>query len=126
MAVICLTALAGCGPGETATPASVPETVPPSTTQPPLVTSTAAKPTDPAQPEPRWIEVRGDGFVDTRSGEPTTADGITYDLSDDAAVEQMVITNLRRCISTVGDAIRNVDEEALGAADPSHLGSPCR
>ncbi len=43
----------------------------------------------------------------------TTADGNTYDLADDAAVETMVVSNLRTYISTVGDAIRSLDEGAL-------------
>ena len=43
----------------------------------------------------------------------TTADGLTYDLADDAAVAEMVVANLRAYITTVGDAIRAVDDGAL-------------
>lgn len=46
-------------------------------------------------------------------GSVTTADGITYDLADDAAVAEMVVSNLRTFVTDVGDAIRDVDEGAL-------------
>ncbi len=46
-------------------------------------------------------------------GSVVTADGIEYDLADDDAVAEMVVSNLRQYITTVGDAIRTVDEGAL-------------
>ena len=46
-------------------------------------------------------------------GTVTTADSMTYDLADDAAVAEMVVSNLRTFITDVGDAIRDVDEGAL-------------
>lgn len=45
-------------------------------------------------------------------GVVTTADGASYDMSDDQAVAEMVVSNLRAYITTVGDAIREVDEGA--------------
>jgi len=46
-------------------------------------------------------------------GTVTTADGETYDLADDAAVAEMVVSNLRQYITTVGDTIRGLDDGAL-------------
>lgn len=51
--------------------------------------------------------------VSLTEGTVTTGDGNTYDLGDDAAVEEMVVSNLRAFITTVGDAIRAVDDGAL-------------
>ncbi len=51
--------------------------------------------------------------ISVRVGSATGADGVSYDLSDDAAVETMVISNLRKYITTVGDAIRTIDPGAL-------------
>jgi hypothetical protein len=46
-------------------------------------------------------------------GTVTTADGVTYDLADNSAVADMVTSNLRHYITTVGDAIRQLDDGAL-------------
>lgn len=43
----------------------------------------------------------------------TTADGVTYDMADDAAVAEMVVSNLRQYIATVGDTVRDLDAGAL-------------
>jgi hypothetical protein len=51
--------------------------------------------------------------ISTLTGSVTTADGVTYDLADDAAVEAMVVANLRSYLTTVGDAIRELDEGSL-------------
>jgi hypothetical protein len=51
--------------------------------------------------------------INLSTGTVTTADGVTYDLADDAAVEAMVVGNLRSYISTVGDALRRLDDGAL-------------
>lgn len=51
--------------------------------------------------------------ISLATGSVTTADGNTYDLSDDSAVETMVVSNLRSYVTTVGDAIRALDEGAL-------------
>ncbi|MFQ5555779.1 MAG: discoidin domain-containing protein [Acidimicrobiia bacterium] len=62
--------------------------------------------------------------VSLTEGFVTTADGITYDLANDAEVEAMFVSNLREYITTVGDAIRELDPGALvtmgffSAADP--------
>ena len=48
-----------------------------------------------------------------REGLVTTADGVMYDLADDAAVGDMVVSNLRQYITTVGDTIRDLDAGAL-------------
>ncbi len=47
------------------------------------------------------------------TGSVTTADGETYDLADDAAVEQMVASNLLAYVSSVGDAVRREHDGAL-------------
>jgi hypothetical protein len=51
--------------------------------------------------------------IDLTSGSVTTADGVTYDLSDEGDVREMVAANLRIYISTVGESIRTADEGAL-------------
>ena len=51
--------------------------------------------------------------ISMAAGTLTAADGVDYDMSDDASVEAMVISNLRAFITTVGDAIRTADEDAL-------------
>ncbi len=51
--------------------------------------------------------------INLTEGSVTTADGMTYDMADDDAVAEMVISNLRSYITTVGDAIRQADEGAL-------------
>ena len=51
--------------------------------------------------------------ISSPEGTVTTGDGNTYDLGDDAAVEEMVVSNLRTFITTVGDAIRRADDGAL-------------
>jgi hypothetical protein len=62
--------------------------------------------------------------ISTTSGNVTTADGMTYNLADDADVETMVISNLRQFVTRVGNAIRSLDDGALvtmgffSAADP--------
>ncbi|MDW3215009.1 MAG: discoidin domain-containing protein [Ilumatobacteraceae bacterium] len=51
--------------------------------------------------------------ISLTSGTATTADGNTYDLSDDAAVVTMVRSNLLAYIDHVGSTIRSLDEGAL-------------
>ncbi|MEZ5175545.1 MAG: discoidin domain-containing protein [Acidimicrobiia bacterium] len=51
--------------------------------------------------------------ISITTGSVTTADGATYDLSDDEAVAAMVVNNLRSYITNVGDAIRAADDGAL-------------
>ncbi|MCZ7533742.1 MAG: discoidin domain-containing protein [Acidimicrobiia bacterium] len=51
--------------------------------------------------------------ISTTTGSVTTADGETYDLADDSAVDSMVVNNLRSYVTNVGNAIREVDEGAL-------------
>lgn len=51
--------------------------------------------------------------ISLTTGSVTTADGVTYDLTDEGAVEAMVVENLRTYITTVGDVIRSLDEGAL-------------
>ncbi|MCB1246345.1 MAG: hypothetical protein KDB69_03685, partial [Acidimicrobiia bacterium] len=51
--------------------------------------------------------------ISLTEGEVTTADGVTYDLSSDEEVADMVVSNLRAFITTVGDAIRHADDDAL-------------
>ncbi len=47
------------------------------------------------------------------TGSVTTADGATYDLADDTAVEEMVADNLLAYLSSVGDAVRREHDGAL-------------
>lgn len=47
------------------------------------------------------------------SGQVTTADGETYDLSDPAAHDAMVVSNVRRAVRRVGSAIRGLDRGSL-------------
>lgn len=51
--------------------------------------------------------------INMTTGEVTTADGATYDLSDDSDVAAMVVNNLRAYITTVGGVIRALDDGAL-------------
>ncbi|MGB8361851.1 MAG: discoidin domain-containing protein [Acidimicrobiia bacterium] len=51
--------------------------------------------------------------ISMSEGSVTSADGVSYDLSDDPAVTEMVVSNLRAYITTVGDAIRRLDDGAL-------------
>ncbi|MFZ0625691.1 MAG: discoidin domain-containing protein [Acidimicrobiia bacterium] len=51
--------------------------------------------------------------IPLEEGSVTTADGVTYDLADDDAVAEMVVNNLRAYVTTVGDAIRAIDDGAL-------------
>jgi hypothetical protein len=51
--------------------------------------------------------------ISLSTGSVVAADDIEYDLADDEAVEEMVVSNLRHFITTVGDTIRGVDEGAL-------------
>lgn len=51
--------------------------------------------------------------INLTEGTVVTADGVEYDLSDDAAVAEMVVSNLRQYLTTVGDVIRGLDEGAL-------------
>ncbi len=51
--------------------------------------------------------------ISLTSGEITTADGETYDLADDDAVESMVANNLIAYVDHVGDAVRTADDGAL-------------
>lgn len=46
-------------------------------------------------------------------GTVVAADGVAYDLADDDAVADMVVSSLRTYVSTVGDAIRELDPGAL-------------
>ncbi len=51
--------------------------------------------------------------ISLTEGTITTADGETYDLSDDAAMTEMAASNLREFITVVGDTIRELDTGAL-------------
>lgn len=51
--------------------------------------------------------------VSLTAGTVTTGDGKTYDLASDVEVEEMVVSNLRTFITTVGGAIRSADDGAL-------------
>lgn len=51
--------------------------------------------------------------ISITTGSVTTADGETYDLADDSAVDAMVVNNLRSYVTNVGNAIREVDDGAL-------------
>jgi F5/8 type C domain len=51
--------------------------------------------------------------ISMTEGSVTAADGVSYDLSDDSAVAEMVVSNLRAYITTVGDAVRRLDDGAL-------------
>ena len=51
--------------------------------------------------------------ISLAAGTIVTADGVAYDLADDEAVAEMVVANLRAYVTTVGNAIRSLDEGAL-------------
>ncbi|MGA9597485.1 MAG: discoidin domain-containing protein [Acidimicrobiia bacterium] len=51
--------------------------------------------------------------ISLSEGTVTTADGKTYDLTDDSAVAEMVTSNLRSYITDVGDTVRSLDPGAL-------------
>ena len=51
--------------------------------------------------------------ISLADGTVTTADGGSYDLSDDTAVEDMVVNNTRAFVTSVGNAIRALDAGAL-------------
>jgi hypothetical protein len=51
--------------------------------------------------------------ISVNEGAVVTADGVSYDLADDAAVEEMVVNNTRAYVDAVGDAVRAADEDAL-------------
>lgn len=51
--------------------------------------------------------------INLTEGLVVTADSRSYDLADDQAVADMVVSNLRAYVTTVGDAIRSRDDGAL-------------
>lgn len=70
--------------------------------------------------------LRGVPPISSTEGSVTTADGNTYDLAEDADVEQMVISNLRAYVTTVGSAIREEDPGAfvtMGFFGPEEFGA---